>query len=462
MSVLSVTTRLPTTSTPPMTPSMVYTEPPAEKKTLTTGQIVGIAVGCAAFVLLLIAAIILIVCCCCNGSRDNKSAPKKLEEPVTLIFTDIESSTALWAAAPQLMPDAVATHHKLIRQLIQKYKCYEVKTIGDSFMIASKDAYKAVLLARDLQTKFLKHDWDPELDDAYYAIDTRKGDDAPPSYKLNADEYGAMWNGIRVRVGIHTGLSDIRCDDVTGGYDYYGETSNMAARTEAIGNGGQVVMTESTWWALSRSERDELDYKNMGPQGLRGVPYAVVMYQLNAVPGRTYADLRTEIDAILPDDGLDDDGNSQATDALLSSAGTLTGPAAAIAAVLGNCFSPYPPQERIRQIQPLLQKWSIPVPPRNRRITEDDYCQGLLNRLAIRVSLIVQKRQQVNGDENSGFNNTLTKLSVTESSRPASRSFTKDRSQSRQFNIQTVERLTTHVPDKTTRRRTSVPALDVL
>ncbi|EPY43670.1 hypothetical protein AGDE_00251, partial [Angomonas deanei] len=71
MSVLSVYYTAYPDVHPPMTPSMVYTEPPAEKKTLTTGQIVGIAVGCAAFVLLLIAAIILIVCCCCNGSRDN-------------------------------------------------------------------------------------------------------------------------------------------------------------------------------------------------------------------------------------------------------------------------------------------------------------------------------------------------------------------------------------------------------
>ncbi|EPY29756.1 hypothetical protein AGDE_09855 [Angomonas deanei] len=304
------------------------------------------------------------------------------------------------------MPDAVATHHKLIRQLIQKYKCYEVKTIGDSFMIACKDAYKAVLLARDLQTKFLKHDWGTEeLDMNYHSFENRKAAEnegyIPPTANMDPDVYGALWNGIRVRVGIHTGLSDIRCDDVTGGYDYYGETSNMAARTEAIGNGGQVVMTESTWWALSRSERDELDYKNMGPQGLRGVPYAVVMYQLNAVPGRTYADLRTEIDAILPDDGLDDDGNSQATDALLSSAGTLTGPAAAIAAVLGNCFSPYPPQERIRQIQPLLQKWSIPVPPRNRRVPDDDYCRGLINRVAIKMSTVAQVKQKINGERMS-------------------------------------------------------------
>ncbi|CAD2221767.1 Adenylate and Guanylate cyclase catalytic domain containing protein, putative [Angomonas deanei] len=385
----------------PVTPSMDFTLPNPETG-LTTGQIAGIIAGGGAL-LVLIAVILIVIFCCCLDSRDNKNAPKKLEEPVTLIFTDIESSTALWAAAPQLMPDAVATHHKLIRQLIQKYKCYEVKTIGDSFMIACKEAFVAVQLAQELQRRFLKHDWGThEIDECYHAFENRKADDIPdyepPTANLSPDVYSALWNGLRVRVGIHTGLSDIRCDDVTGGYDYYGETSNMAARTEAIGNGGQVVMTESTWWALSDAEREQLRCTNLNSQALRGVPFNVEMYQLDSVEGRRYANLRTEIDAILPDDGLDDGAsNSDATGALLSMAGTLTGPSAAVSTVLLSCFSPYPPQERIRQIQPLLQKWSIPVPPRNRRIPEDDYCRGLINRLSVKMASVAQIRLMANG-----------------------------------------------------------------
>ncbi|ORC86685.1 receptor-type adenylate cyclase, partial [Trypanosoma theileri] len=111
------------TITPPRTPSMHYTEP--VKKVMPMGQMVGIAVGAVVFVLLLIAVIVWFLCRR-HGARDNDNAPKEPTDPVTLVFTDIESSTALWAACPEIMPDAVATHHRLIRALIAKYRCYEV------------------------------------------------------------------------------------------------------------------------------------------------------------------------------------------------------------------------------------------------------------------------------------------------------------------------------------------------
>ncbi|KPI83102.1 putative receptor-type adenylate cyclase, partial [Leptomonas seymouri] len=78
------------------------------------------------------------------------------------MFTDIESSTALWAALPQRMPEAVATHHRVIRSCLKRHRCYEVKTIGDSFMIACKDVSSAVQLAAEIQTRLLACDWGTE------------------------------------------------------------------------------------------------------------------------------------------------------------------------------------------------------------------------------------------------------------------------------------------------------------
>ncbi|RNF09430.1 receptor-type adenylate cyclase, partial [Trypanosoma conorhini] len=54
-------------------------------------------------------------------------------------------------ACSELMHDAVAAHHRLIRALIAKYRCYEVKTVGDSFVIACKSVFAAVQLVRELQ-----------------------------------------------------------------------------------------------------------------------------------------------------------------------------------------------------------------------------------------------------------------------------------------------------------------------
>ncbi|KAG5503746.1 hypothetical protein JIQ42_07261 [Leishmania sp. Namibia] len=389
---------------PPSTPSMVY-RPRSRSDALTPAQRNAIIIGSIVGTVAMIAGCAMLVYYCID-SRDNDAAPKDGDEPVTLIFTDIESSTALWAALPQLMTDAVAAHHRLIRQLIKKYKCYEVKTIGDSFMIACKEAHSAVCLAREIQTRLLGHDWGTECIDGAYCefelghVDT-VDDYEPPTARLSEEEYAALWRGLRVRVGIHTGLSDIRYDEVTKGYDYYGDTSNMAARTEAVANGGQVIATETTWWALSNDERAAAAHTVMGPQGLRGVPFAVEMFQLNAVPGRRHAALRTEVEAILPDEAATETGSSGAG-ALLSSVGTMAGPAAGFALMLSSCFVPYPVAQRVRELQPLLSKWGVGAPPRSRLVSEEDYCQGLVNRLAIRIATVTQARQRMGNNGAAG------------------------------------------------------------
>ncbi|CBZ25371.1 receptor-type adenylate cyclase b [Leishmania mexicana MHOM/GT/2001/U1103] len=385
----------------PMTPTMEYS-PRLGSHALTPAQRAGVIAGCVVGGVVLITTCTLILCCCID-SRDNDAAPKDGDEPVTLVFTDIESSTALWAALPQLMTEAIAAHHRVIRQLVKKYGCYEVKTIGDSFMIACKSAHSAVSLACEIQTKLLRHDWGTAaLDSAYREFELARVDTlddyVPPTAQLSEEEYAALWCGLRVRVGIHTGLADIRYDEVTKGYDYYGDTSNMAARTEAVANGGQVIATEAAWWALSNDERAGIAHTAMGPQGLRGVPFAVEMFQLNAVSGRRHAALRTEIEAIVPDETATETASS-AAGALLSSVGTMNGPAAGVAFVLVSCFAPYPVAQRVRELQPLLSKWGVGAPPRSCAVSEEDYCQGLVNRLAVRITTVLQARQQMRNNE---------------------------------------------------------------
>ena len=68
-------------------------------------------------------------------SRDNSCAPKDSGAPVCVLFTDIQASTALWGAHPEAMSAALDVHHAVIRKLIKKHKCYEVKTVGDCFMV---------------------------------------------------------------------------------------------------------------------------------------------------------------------------------------------------------------------------------------------------------------------------------------------------------------------------------------
>ncbi|KPA74875.1 receptor-type adenylate cyclase a (RAC-A) [Leptomonas pyrrhocoris] len=399
------------------TPSMIYTTTRHGDNKLSPASLAGVIVGSVMGGLLLIGLVLAFVFCCLVGVRNNDAAPKMVDEPVTIVFTDIESSTALWAALPQLMPEAVAAHHRVIRLAISKHKCYEVKTIGDSFMIACKDAHSAVKLAMDIQTKLLEYDWKTsEIDDAYRDFELQRAQEAggehPHSAQLSRDAYEVLWNGLRVRMGIHTGLSDIRLDEVTRGYDYYGETSNMAARTEAITNGGQVVVTEATWWALSDATREQLDSTDLGAQRLRGVPHVVKMYQLNPVVGRQHANLRTEIEAVLPDNATTTTETNTLDDPT-SSHTNMSCTAAAVSFVLASCFSTYPPAQRIRELQPLLAKWSVPAPPRHSGISAEDYCQGLLNRLAVRVGRVTEARLRRNGGDNGAESNLLSSVGGT-------------------------------------------------
>ncbi|CCD11741.1 unnamed protein product, partial [Trypanosoma congolense IL3000] len=104
----------------PVTPSITYSVP--NTSGLTPAHLAGIIVGSIVMLLFFsMATTLLVPCEAMRDIRDNESAPKEPTDPVTLIFTDIESSTALWAAHPNLMPDAVATHHRLIRSTIARH-----------------------------------------------------------------------------------------------------------------------------------------------------------------------------------------------------------------------------------------------------------------------------------------------------------------------------------------------------
>ncbi|KEG11949.1 receptor-type adenylate cyclase [Trypanosoma grayi] len=395
-------------SVPPLsegiTPSMVYRQ---EEGGLTRQQLIGVIIGSVVGGLLLIALPVVLMCCC-RDSRDNNNAPKNVEDPVTLVFTDIESSTALWAACPEIMPDAVATHHRLIRSLITKYHCYEVKTVGDSFMIASKSAWAAVQLVQDMQQTFLHHDWGTSaIDDAYHEFEEgRAAEDeeyVPPTARLDAAVYRGYWNGLRVRVGVHTGLSDIRHDEVTKGYDYYGGTSNMAARTESVANGGQVLLTRAAYKALSTAEREQLNVTAFGIVPLRGVPKPVEMFQLNAVPGRTFAALRLDREEFLD---MDEDGAESEVESS-AKGGAMSAHQSPIAALLTDFFMPLPESQRWKVLQTMCERWNVAVPSKKSGSVKDA-CLEMVGRLAVKLTRVTERRAELlRGEQDVGVGTFL-------------------------------------------------------
>lgn len=168
-----------------------------------------------------------------HNVRNVDNAPKGGEgEEVTLLFTDIQDSTKLWGVCPSSMSAALEHHHRLIREAIAKHRGYEVKTVGDCFMFAIGSVESGVRLAVDIQHALQSQPF-PRAIRAVYESQTDEEleeiDDDPDAL----DDLHPLFNGLRVRIGMHTGTPDVVFDEVTKGYDYYGPPVNIAARVEA-------------------------------------------------------------------------------------------------------------------------------------------------------------------------------------------------------------------------------------
>eukprot|EP00667_Euglena_gracilis_P001642 EG_transcript_1642 len=228
-----------------------------------------------------------------TNARDNKHAPKDPDEPFAVVFTDIQSSTGLWGRDPAEMSRCVQAHHELIREQIRQHRLYEVKTVGDSFVVTTTSAQGALLFALDVQTALFEFDWQWDGADDFYRETTL----AFLKPTAADDDYDTLWNGLRVRIGIHYGMGDVTYDEVSKGYDYYGTVVNTTARIEALAHGGQVVVTEDLLAALDSPLDPALAIATpLGTFPLRGVTDPPALVELKPVPlqARTFPPLRVD------------------------------------------------------------------------------------------------------------------------------------------------------------------------
>ncbi len=164
---------------------------------------------------------------------------------VTLFFSDIEGSTAL---NERLGDDAwvrvLAAHDELLRKRIETYRGQVVKTAGDGFMVAFRDAEAACRAAVGVQ-KDLRRTLDPKL-------------------RVTAN--------VRVRIGIHTGPV------ITRDGDYFGRNVALAARIGDLATGGEVLVSDAVREALDEDAAVEL--VEMGEVELKGLPGRHVVHRV--------------------------------------------------------------------------------------------------------------------------------------------------------------------------------------
>src|SRR5438128_1278663 len=129
---------------------------------------------------------------------------------VTLLFTDVERSTARWEEQGERFGEALAIHDRVIREALARHSGFEVKSRGDGFLLAFSNAADAVRCAVDIQHE-LEH----------------------------AEAENPVWQigRVRARMGIHSGDTTYR------DHDYYGSDVNRAARICDAGHGGFILVS---------------------------------------------------------------------------------------------------------------------------------------------------------------------------------------------------------------------------
>eukprot|EP01063_Lacrimia_lanifica_P010971 TRINITY_DN1774_c0_g1_i3.p1 TRINITY_DN1774_c0_g1~~TRINITY_DN1774_c0_g1_i3.p1 ORF type:complete len:799 (+),score=180.69 TRINITY_DN1774_c0_g1_i3:77-2398(+) len=149
--------------------------------------------------------------------------PGLVDRKVALVFTDIRCSTELWEhSSGTAMEDSLNLQNLKIRQALADNQGYEVKTIGDAFMIAFGSSINAVRFGHAAQTSLANASWPEGL------------------MRPDADDGFAI---LAVRMGIHCGEAVVQHNNLTGRYDYFGPTANRAARVEPFGAPGAVTVT---------------------------------------------------------------------------------------------------------------------------------------------------------------------------------------------------------------------------
>jgi predicted ATPase/class 3 adenylate cyclase len=166
---------------------------------------------------------------------------------VTFVFTDLEVSTRLWDQEPDAMSAALARHDEILREGVVAHGGHLVKGRGDGVHAVFATADAAVRAAIDCELAMGAERW-------------------------------AVSEPLRARIGIHTGVAELRDGD------YFGSAVNRAARLEAIAHGGQIVCSQATAELARDVSAEGVVFVDLGEHRLRDLSRAERVFQVHA-PG---------------------------------------------------------------------------------------------------------------------------------------------------------------------------------
>lgn len=169
---------------------------------------------------------------------------------VTIVFTDIEDSTAANVRlGDRMWLRVLQAHEELVRDHVRRATGHVVKSQGDGFMIVFAEPDAALRATVGIQRALRRR----------------------PPRPLRS-------HPIRMRVGLHLGRAVARDGD------YFGRDVAMAARVAGEARGGEILISSETYEALDPSVRPDIaDTRDVL---LKGFDAPTTLYAIDWVPAR--------------------------------------------------------------------------------------------------------------------------------------------------------------------------------
>jgi class 3 adenylate cyclase len=163
---------------------------------------------------------------------------------VTFVFSDVEGSTGLLKRLGERYAGLIAEHRRIVRDTFAVHGGVEIDTQGDAFFFAFARAREAVAAAVAAQRAHADRDW--------------------PGGEI-----------VRVRMGLHTG------EPALGEEGYLGLDVVRAARLCTAGQGGHVLLSETTRALLGSSLPDGVSIHPLGERRLKDMDEPERVYELS-------------------------------------------------------------------------------------------------------------------------------------------------------------------------------------
>jgi DNA-binding SARP family transcriptional activator/class 3 adenylate cyclase len=161
----------------------------------------------------------------------------------TIVFTDVEGSTALRTSRGDDVAQRILRHHEhLVRKLLAEHNGREVKSLGDGFLALFGSARRALAFAVALQR----------------SMEEERG--SSPS------------EAVRIRIGISAG------EVVEEHGDVFGEAVHAAARVAGKAEGGQILVSEVVRRLVGSAP--DTQFRDVGRFRLKGFPERWRLFEL--------------------------------------------------------------------------------------------------------------------------------------------------------------------------------------